>query len=200
MRSADDIVKPRESMATPLLDALLALQCLQDLPRTGWIQRGISDPESIAGHVLGTCELILALGPRVAPPLATERALALAVVHDAPEALLGDLPRSASELLPPGAKRAAEDKAAQRLLGPLSPLAQALYAEHARGESREARFVRVCDRLQLGLRLLGYRRAGRSGLREFEATLRELDCGEFAPARALQAELLAELAQLDSLA
>ena len=33
-----------------------------------------------------------------------------------------------------------------------------LYAEHAQAESREARFVRVCDRLQLGLRLLGYRR------------------------------------------
>ncbi len=183
-------------MSSPLLDALLALQSLQDLPRTGWIQRGISRPETVAGHVLGTCELVLALGPRVDPPLATERALALAVVHDAPEALLGDLPRTASELLPEGAKRTAEERAAQRVLGPLSELALERYGEHARGQSREARFVRVCDRLQLGLRLLGYRRSGSRGLEEFEGPLRELDCGEFAPARELQAELLAELARL----
>ncbi len=183
-------------MSSPLLDALLCLQSLQDLPRTGWIQRGVARPESIAGHILGTCELVLALGPRVEPPLATERALALAVVHDAPEALLGDLPRTASELLPEGAKRTAEERAARRVLGPLSKLALERWDEHAAGQSREARFVRVCDRLQLGLRLVGYRRAGSAGLGEFEATLRELDCGEFAPARELQAELLAELARL----
>jgi len=183
-------------MSTPLLEALLGLQCLQDLPRTGWIQRGIRAPESIAGHILGTCELVLALGPRVEPALDTERALALALVHDAPEALLGDLPRSASELLPEGAKRTAEARAAKRVLGPLSGLALERFEEHARGETREARFVRVCDRLQLGLRLVGYRRAGQAGLEDFEQTLRALDCGEFAPARMLQAELLAELAQL----
>jgi 5'-deoxynucleotidase YfbR-like HD superfamily hydrolase len=117
-------------------------------------------------------------------------------VHDAPEALLGDLPRAASELLPEGAKRTAEERAARRLLGPLSELALARFEEQSAGATREARFVRVCDRLQLGLRLLGYRRSGRAGLQEFEATLRELECGEFAPARALQAELLAELARM----
>jgi putative hydrolase of HD superfamily len=183
-------------MSSPLLDALLCLQSLQDLPRTGWIQRGIRSSETIAGHILGTCELVLALGPRVDPPLDTDRAVALAVVHDAPEALLGDLPRTASELLPEGAKRTAEEHAARRVLGPLSDLALARFAEHAGGETREARFARVCDRLQLGVRLLGYRRSGLDGLQDFEVTLRELDCGEFAPARALQAELLGELARL----
>jgi hypothetical protein len=98
--------------------------------------------------------------------------------------------------LPEGAKRTAEGRAAVRVLGPLSGLALERFEEHARGETREARFVRVCDRLQLGLRLVGYRRAGQAGLEDFEQTLRRLDCGEFAPARTLQAELLAELAEL----
>ncbi|MBK7642233.1 MAG: HD domain-containing protein [Planctomycetes bacterium] len=183
-------------MASPLLEALLTLQCLQDLPRTGWIQRGIVPQETIAGHILGVCELVLALGPAVEPPLDSERCLALALVHDAPEALLGDLPRTAAELLPEGAKRHAEARAAERVLGPLSALARERFEEHARGVSREARFTRVCDRLQLGLRLLGYRRTGQAGLEEFEATLRELDCGEFEPARGLQRELVAELERL----
>src|SRR6187401_1339359 len=112
-----------------LLPGLLALQPLETLARTGWAMRGIADPETIAGHVLGTCHAILALGPRVDPPLDVERCLALALVHDAPEALLGDLPRTASELLPEGAKRTAEERAARRLLGPLSELALARFEE-----------------------------------------------------------------------
>lgn len=177
----------------PLLPALLLLQPLEQLPRTGWILRGIEAPETIAAHVLGVQWLVLALGARVEPRIDVERALALALIHDAPEALLGDLPRTASDLLPRGAKAAAEDEAARRLLAPLSEHAHALWAEHRDATSREARFVRVCDRLQLGVKLVAYHRGGRRGLEEFRETVARLDCGEFAPAAALQREILAAL-------
>jgi putative hydrolases of HD superfamily len=76
-----------ESAPAPasLVDALLLLQPLGLLPRTGWIQHGIAAPETVAAHVLGTGLLVLALGPRVVPPLDVDRAAALALVHDAPE-------------------------------------------------------------------------------------------------------------------
>jgi 5'-deoxynucleotidase YfbR-like HD superfamily hydrolase len=48
-------------MPSSTLDALLALQPLASLPRTGWIQRGIAAPESIGDHVLGACFIVLAL-------------------------------------------------------------------------------------------------------------------------------------------
>ena len=175
-----------------LLARLLALQPLETLQRTGWVLRGIAEPETIAGHVLGTCHAILALAPRVEPPLDVERCLAIALVHDAPEALLGDLPRTAAELLPPGAKREAEEKAARLVLGGLSPLAEELFAEYRSQATREARFARLCDRLQMGVRMVGYRRIGVRGLEDFEATIRALDCSEFAPAAALRAEILAD--------
>lgn len=177
----------------PLLDALLSLQPLHDLPRTGWILRGIEAPESIGDHVLSTAFLVLALGPRVEPALDVERALCLAVLHDVPEALTGDLPRTMATLLPAGAKAAAEEKAAQQLLKPLSSLALERWREYREAASREARFVRVCDRLQLGLKLVAYVRAGRRGLDEFRATVAGLDCTEFAPAVRLKAEIQAEL-------
>ena len=180
-----------ETLGKPLLPALLALQPLETLRRTGWVLRGIADPETIAGHVLGTCHAILALGPRVDPPLDVERCLALALVHDAPEAKLGDLPKSAAELLPQGAKADAEEKAALEVLGALSPLALELFAEYRGRSSREARFARLCDRLQMGVRMIGYRRLGVAGLEEFAATVAALDCSEFAPAAALRAEILA---------
>ena len=65
------------------------------------------------------------------------------------------------------------------------------------GETRESRFVRICDKLQLGVQLLAYERAGLGGLDDFVETLRGLDCSEFAPAAALHANLIAALAECE---
>jgi len=182
-------------MTAPLLDSLLALLPLGRLPRTGWIQHGVPDPETIAAHSQGVAHVVLGLGPRVEPALDVDRALALALVHDAPEALTGDLPRPGAALLPPGAKRAAENAAAEVLLLPLSAHALERYREYTAGETREARFVRLCDRLQLGVQLLAYRRSGQRGLGDFDAVVEGLDCGEFEPAARLREELLQRLAR-----
>lgn len=175
-----------------LLEALLALQPLESLPRTGWVQRGMANAETIAGHVLGTCHAILALGPRVLPPIDVERCLALALVHDSPEALLGDLPRSATGLLPEGAKAHAEEAAAREVLSGLSPLAIERFAEFREQRTREARFARLCDRLQMGVRMVGYERLGVRGLEAFRASVRALDCSEFPAAAELRAQILAQ--------
>jgi putative hydrolase of HD superfamily len=175
------------------LDALLALLPLERLPRTGWVLRGVGAPEPVAGHVLGTALVALALAPRVEPPLDVDRAVSLAVLHDAPEALSGDLPKRASQLLPEGAKAHMERAAARELLAPLSDAALERYEEYAAGETREARFVKLCDRLQLGLRLVAYVRAGERGLGEFRRGLEALDCSGFAPAAELRARLLEAL-------
>ncbi len=177
----------------PTLGALLSLAPLAQLPRTGWLQAGVPSPESIADHSLGTCLVALALGPRVEPPLDVDRCVALAALHDAPEALLSDLPRTAAELLPVGAKRSAEARAARILLGPLSALAEERWDEYAAGSTREARFVRICDKLHMGIVLVARTRAGQRGLEDFAHSLEQLDCGEFQACRELRDEILADL-------
>ena len=179
------------------LAALLPLLALDRLPRTGWLLAGVASPESVAAHSLGTALVVLALGPRLEPPIDVDRAVRLAVLHDAPEALLTDLPKSATECLPTGAKAEGERRAAERLLAPLSPLALAGFEEFRAQATREARFVRVCDQLHLGLRWLGYRREGARNLGEFRAGLERLDCGAFEPCGALRAELLDAADELD---
>jgi putative hydrolase of HD superfamily len=182
----------------PHLEALLPLLTLDRLPRTGWLVAGVPNPETVAAHSLGTALVVLALGPRVVPALAIDRAVSLAVLHDAPEALLTDLPRAAAECLPPGAKAAGERRAAERLLAPLSELAWQRFEEFRAQETREARFVRLCDQLHLGLRWLGYRREGARVPGGFRDGLARLECGEFAPCVELRAEILdaaGELAQ-----
>lgn len=192
----DQSSEPPRAAHSERLRALLRLLALERLPRTGWIQAGVAQPESIAAHAHGACLLALALGAEVAPPIALERALCLLTAHDAPEALLGDLPRSASELWPAGAKRAAEERAAAAVLAPLGAFAHDCQREYAAGATREARFARACDRLQMVLRCLGYVRAGARGLEDFERALDECERSEFTPcadfARELRAAFAAE--------
>lgn len=175
------------------LPALLELLPLERLPRTGWILAGIATPESVAAHSLGTAFLVLSLAPRVSPPLDVDRAVALAVVHDAPEARTGDLPKQASARLPSGAKDAPEAAVARELLGPLSRAALERHEEYRAQRTREARFVRVCDALHLGVRLVGYIRSGARGLEDFRPGLEGLACEGFAPCDELRREILAEL-------
>jgi putative hydrolase of HD superfamily len=177
------------------LEALLPLLPLERLPRTGWVLRGVPDPESIADHALGTALVALALGPRVVPALDVDRTVALAVLHDAPEALLGDWPRPGARHLPAGAKRAAEEGAADELLAPLSGAALERWREYGACETREARLARVCDGLHLGVRLVAYHRAGVRGLAEFVETVRALDCDGFEVCEGLRGEILAALAE-----
>ena len=194
------IAPPQASITDPILDtlsALTSLLALDRIPRTGWLLNGVEDPETVAGHVVSTAHLILALGPEVDPPLDVDRALALAIVHDSPEAWTGDLPKQVSDCLPAGLKQDLEARVADELLAGLSATARERHAEYAAGESRESQFVRVCDKLQLGVQLLAYRRAKLGELEEFIETLRSLDCGEFTPARGLKDDLLTSLAECE---
>ena len=188
---------PPSGPGSPLLEALLDLDGLGRLPRTGWLQVGIGTPESIAAHTTGVAFVALALAEREEPPLDPARVIALALVHDAPEALLGDLPRSATELVGPGVKREAESRAARKLLGPLGPMAEELFGEVHAKDSRAARFVSLCDKLHMGLQVLHHRRCGQRGLEGFERGLKTLDCNGFGACHQLRNLLVQALAQVD---
>ena len=181
------------------LETLWKTVPLGDLPRTGWIQAGLGDVESIAAHSHGVCLVVLALGSEVNRDrsaageelLDIDRVVSLAAVHDLGEALLGDIPKSGAELLPPGAKAIAEEAAA-RALGPgLSEVTVARWREFAEGQSAEARLARVCDKLQMGLKALALARRGARGLDSFMDSVAAIDCAEFPACGRLQAQLLA---------
>jgi len=175
------------------LEALLALGALEVLPRTGWLLAGAARGESVAGHTLGVGHLILSLGPDVDPPLDWGRCLGMALLHDAPEAASGDLPSPAAQHLPQGAKQMMEEALAKELVSPLGALPEALFEEYAARESREALFVHLCDKLQMGVQLLRLERLGGGRLAPFREGLERLDCGAFAPCEALRKTLLEAL-------
>lgn len=174
------------------LESLLAALALAELPRTGWLQAGLAPgvpAETIAGHSHLVALLVLRLGPEVRPALDVLRATAMATAHDVAESELGDLPQAASRALPAGAKTLAEETVMATSYPELEPLC----AEFRAQKTREARFVRLCDKLQMGLFALRLSRAGHRGLGSFLESLEALDCSEFQPAEALHIQLRAAL-------
>ncbi len=149
-----------------LLELLLELETLDRVPRSGYLLRGVADGESVAEHSFHLALIVLLLAPRE-PELDGGRALELALVHDLAELRVGDLPRTAARYFPADAKHAAERAAAAEILAPAAPEIASRYQEYERGESREARFVKACDKLQLMLKVAVYQHWGHTGLAEF---------------------------------
>ena len=161
-----------------LLDVLLELQTLDRLPRTGYSLRGVAEPESVSEHAFHTTFLVWALAAEE-PDLDRTRAVELALVHDLAEARTGDLPRTAAGYLPDGAKARAERTIVRDLLGPLGERAEALVAEYQARETREARFVAACDKLQLLIKANVYETWGTGNLGEFWTNLKDFSGGGF---------------------
>ncbi|HPF71874.1 MAG TPA: HD domain-containing protein [Candidatus Krumholzibacteria bacterium] len=154
--------------ADRLCTLLLAGNRLKTTPRTGWVQRGIPRAESVADHSHGVALAALLLCDLVDGPVDRALVLTMAILHDLPEAVTGDLSLGASRLLPPGAKAAGE-AAAMAELGAGLPLFGGWRAAWERFEAQdsiEAEIVRDADRIDLLSQALVYERT--VGTRELE--------------------------------
>lgn len=131
---------------------------LKDVPRTGWLLRGVKGAESVAEHTWGTVLVTLVLASWAEPPLDREKALVIALLHDLPERILSDIPAPAARHLPAGAKRQAEESILSHMLADL-PDAGVMYdwwQEYEDRSSPEGRLVRDADRLDMLLQARRY--------------------------------------------
>jgi putative hydrolases of HD superfamily len=130
---------------------------LKETDRAGWKLRGIEAPESVAEHTFRLALLALVLAPKSDPPLDRARCVAMALVHDLAESLVGDITPydgvSASE------KRRREE-AAMRRLSDLADDAEILdlWREYDAAATPEARFVKELDKLETVLQASEYGR------------------------------------------
>lgn len=173
-------------------DLLVAVNRLKTTPRLGWLQRGVTRAESVADHSHGVALAALLLLDAAGAGLDRARVVTMAVLHDLPESVTGDLSLGASRLLPPGAKPRLE-AAAMDELGDGLPLFAGwrdLWDEFEAQETPEAQLVRDADRVDLLVQALAYERA--TGSRELE------EFWTFAPPESfhlpVSRELAAELA------
>jgi putative hydrolase of HD superfamily len=156
-----------------MLSALIELQRLKRLDRTGWSLRGLPNgTESVASHSFGVVATGMLLADAIQErgvAVNTEKVLRIALLHDWAEARVGDLPKTASEYFGAGARRKAETAAFKDIVGSLvtSAAYQQLYEDYEQRESLEARLVKAADVIDLLVQVLALERAGARGLDEF---------------------------------
>jgi len=125
-----------------ILDAINAVKCLR---RTGWMQHGVLDAETVAGHSFEAAVLALELAPIVgADP---EKAAALALVHDLPEALMGDIPKWTSSRISRIDREAAME---------INSNIVSLVSEFLEGKTKEAKVAGLCDLISTNIQARRY--------------------------------------------
>ena len=165
-----------------LLDRAIEFTELKDVERTGWVLRGVEQPESVADHSWGTAQLCLIFAPQAAqdpglPKLDPHRAVSMALVHDLAEVEVGDIPR---RMDPAAVDQTATDKARlesaaiMRLtatdgmddesVGAVSlHMVHDLWREYEEASTAAARFVRDMNLIDMCLQAFVYERDHRYG-------------------------------------
>lgn len=158
--------------AAAILLTLLHGNQLKRTVRTGWVQRGVANPENVAAHSFGVVYAVMALSQLVADPIEMEKALAMAALHDLPEGLTTDIPTPAWRYLPQGIKTQVERAAMQEMLvgTPFESRWMALWEELHAAETAESRLVHDADKLDMFIQAYMYeKQTGNLQLAEFWA-------------------------------
>ena len=151
-----------------MIDVVLGLDPLGDLPRTGWVLRGVrGDAESIAAHTLGVVVVSMMLVDELRAAGHTvdgERVLRMAALHDAAEASLGDVPMPSKTPELRAALKGLERSIVETLLP--APWVSVWEEAEAR-DTLEARIVKAADKLQMMVKALRFDAQGHRGLEDF---------------------------------
>jgi putative hydrolase of HD superfamily len=131
---------------------------LKQTERTGWVEVGVYQPESVADHTFRTAFLcMLYADMETLDPLKLVR---MALLHDLPEAVIGDLtpPQKTTET------KEKEEAAMKQILG-LLPEKQretylAVWREYQEGKTREAKAVRQLEKIEMALQAKEYEKMG----------------------------------------
>lgn len=164
---------PERSSSPDLSDLapiLLDAGRLKTTPRAGWVRVGLPSAESVAEHSYRLALLAALVAPRLG--LDRDRLVLMALLHDLPEARVGDI--TPYQGVPTAEKRQREVDALADILSGL-PEAGALlerYAEYRSGGSPEAALLPQLDKLEMALQALEYERAHGATLDEFWASAR----------------------------
>lgn len=144
-----------------IIDFIAEAGRLKRLPRTGWVESGVPDPESVADHSFRVALIAMILVDK--QKLDTLKAVRMALLHDLAEGEIGDLTPIQKETDEAGFKRR-EDEAMDRVLSKLPTDIRATYSsawrEFSEGKTPEARLVKDCDKLEMVMQASEYEGAG----------------------------------------
>lgn len=152
--------------AREVLTLFEAIHPLDRVPRAGFLLRGVAEPESVSAHAHFLAVMALLFCERF-PEYDKGKVLAMALVHDLPEARLMDIPMPYADAYISEAKHRAEQAIADDLFEHLPGKLAALHQEFADATTPEARLLRALDKAQMMVKVLCYEREHRGNMQEF---------------------------------
>ena len=161
-----DNFKAQAEQAENVVSFLMDINDTKDLPRKGWLQAGITQPESVAAHSWSTAMLALLLTPK---DMDVNKTVKYALLHDMAEAYVGDItpidgisPEEASRL---------ETRAVKKLCEAF-PNLKKTWLEYENKATPEAIFCHQIDKLDMAMQALTYAIKGHN-TREFIESARK---------------------------
>lgn len=183
----------RKKGSCRLLEILLEANELKAIPRMGWRVRGIREGESVAEHSYAVALASMIIADRMDTPVDREKLLKIALLHDLPEHMLGDIHAPAGKLLGEDVKEAAELRILEQLFDGLPDGDEyvELWKEFSERSSVEGRLVRAIDKLEMFTQAYQYECAGNRMLDDFWGWPDNTKDFEFEEVRELYDELVA---------
>ena len=137
---------------------------LKLVPRTGWLNHGISPLkcESVADHSYRLAILVMLYDPdaNLGKKLNISKMSQMALLHDLAESIVGDITPPADSGVSRAEKHDLEHKAMVTILATLSDKKKAefrsLFEEYEAQVTEEAKFVKDCDRIEMCSQALEY--------------------------------------------
>lgn len=160
---------------------------LKTIPRSGWIIRGMKNPESIAEHCYRTTLLAMILADILNTQdiaVNVEKVMRLALLHDIAESQVGDIPYPAMRFIANEVKENAERAAILSLVEPFGALGQQyadLWDEFENGTTLEGRLVRAADKLEMMIQVAEYEHVGYQSLGDFWVNMAAYPGFRFSP-------------------
>ncbi|KAK9867788.1 hypothetical protein WJX84_003167 [Apatococcus fuscideae] len=155
--------------ASCVVDFLSLLQKLKTTKRTGWIRKGIPQPESISDHMYRMGMMGIVSGGQ--PGTNQDRCVKMAIVHDVAEAIVGDI--TPFDGVSKSEKQRLETEAIQQIKQMLGETSAAgaeieeLWNEYEEGCSANARLVKDFDKVEMILQAFEYEQAYQINCQEF---------------------------------
>lgn len=140
---------------------------LKDTPRTGWVENGIPNVESVSDHMYRMSLLCMLCPDRF---LDKDRMIRMALCHDMGESIVGDI--SPAMKVPKEEKYEKEKKAMDYLTGLVPAMdigheMKSYWNEYEAQQTPEAQFVRDMDLLEMIVQAHHYERTTEKDLSSF---------------------------------
>jgi len=151
---------------------------LKNTLRCGWKLWEISAEriESVAEHVFGVQMLAIAINSEFNLELDMPKVALMIAIHELGETVIGDIPMYGSKISKQE-KQKLELDAITKILAPLNyaKMIKNLYIEFEEMETKEAKFVYLCDKLEVNFQCKFYEETGNTAFkREWKNGLQEL--------------------------